>query len=323
MFPSGESAGENFNLIPKILEADMVPPSVIAPAVPKELDAIVMRALNREREARYPDARSFAMAIESVTPIASTRRVGEWVETVAAEALAERARQLHALERASHDRSAMAAPVVDAAIKARQRKRLASAPQATTKHPPINDMATAVDDPNAGPPPDSELEISTAVRDLPEPATQPRDDGAMPLGKRTSLAETVEDIPSGVGRAAAEMASEDDFVSTLVSGRQDAAGEDFEGPEPKTLVSQKSLQLKGPPGLPDDEDSWDRASTEEIDSRNAPTGKSPRPISMRPIPSDVPPMGGDEFALPVSSSAWIWIVLALLAIGGGAAAAFL
>jgi hypothetical protein len=34
-------------------------------------------------------------------------------------------------------------------------------------------------------------------------------------------------------------------------------------------------------------------------------------------------MESDELAVPVSSNAWIWIVLLLLAVGGGAAVALL
>ena len=79
------------------------------------------------------------------------------------------------------------------------------------------------------------------------------------------------------------------------------------------MLAGFALAMAGPllaqaPGLPDDQASWDRAFNDDVDSRRAQTAKSALPVS-RPIPSDVPPMDGDEISVPVSSNLWIWIVL--------------
>ncbi len=46
-----------------IMQNDVAPPSAIVPEVPRELDAVVMKALARKPEERYPDADAFAAAL--------------------------------------------------------------------------------------------------------------------------------------------------------------------------------------------------------------------------------------------------------------------
>jgi serine/threonine protein kinase len=126
LFPSGQSAGENFNLIPKILEADIEPPSAVADGIPPELNGIVMRGLNRARDMRYPTAHDFAVALEDTVGVATHRQVGEWVSQLAAETLAQRAEMLKSLEAASGFADITTGKkLLNSAVKARQRKRLA------------------------------------------------------------------------------------------------------------------------------------------------------------------------------------------------------
>ena len=66
LFPAGETVAQSYDAIPKILEADVDPPSVVAPDVPGELDAIVMRGLNRHRETRWETARDFAVEVAAL-----------------------------------------------------------------------------------------------------------------------------------------------------------------------------------------------------------------------------------------------------------------
>jgi serine/threonine-protein kinase len=120
LFPGGESAGESFAPIPRILEADVVPPSQACPGLSPAIDGIVMRALNRRREARYDSARDFAVALEEATAVATPRQIGEWTSRVAAEALERRAEQVRALERAS--RSEGAPVLADALLRRRPRR---------------------------------------------------------------------------------------------------------------------------------------------------------------------------------------------------------
>ncbi|WP_437538949.1 serine/threonine-protein kinase [Sorangium sp. So ce726] len=93
--------GDEGALIRAVLEGPIVPPSALAAHVPSALDAIVLRALERNAEGRYPTARELAVAIEDAVPLASPRAVGEWVEELAGDALARRAARVAAIESAS------------------------------------------------------------------------------------------------------------------------------------------------------------------------------------------------------------------------------
>jgi serine/threonine-protein kinase len=127
LFPSGETVAESYDAIPKILEADVEPPSVVAPEVPKELDGIVMRGLNRHRETRWPTARDFAVALEETVGVATPRQIGEWMQDLAARTLAEREELVRELEAQLPigDRHSVG-DIVDATVSRRRRKKLSS-----------------------------------------------------------------------------------------------------------------------------------------------------------------------------------------------------
>src|SRR5690606_30003225 len=120
---------------PRILEADIVPPSTVAPELPRALDAIVMRALNREPDARFATARELAVALEETLPLATHRQIGEWVEEIAADALTERRQRLAELERAAHEPPRDSQAIVETAILGQRRKRLASRDQTPLEVP--------------------------------------------------------------------------------------------------------------------------------------------------------------------------------------------
>ncbi|WP_437581525.1 serine/threonine-protein kinase [Sorangium sp. So ce887] len=97
LFDGGDEAA----LIGAVLERPIPPPSSLAAHVPPALDAIVLRALERNAEGRHPTARELAIAIEDAVPLASPRAVGEWVEELAGDALARRAARVAEIESAS------------------------------------------------------------------------------------------------------------------------------------------------------------------------------------------------------------------------------
>ncbi|HTV19536.1 MAG TPA: serine/threonine-protein kinase, partial [Polyangiaceae bacterium] len=74
-----------------ILNGEIAPPSRYNPAVTPELDAVVLKALARERDVRFQDALSMASALQRATPVASALELIEWVERFAGPELARRA----------------------------------------------------------------------------------------------------------------------------------------------------------------------------------------------------------------------------------------
>src|SRR5262249_14114479 len=66
--------------------------------LPKALDEVVMRGLNRDRSARFETARDMARAIEACGPLPTATQIGEWVEDTAGTALANRARIVSQVE---------------------------------------------------------------------------------------------------------------------------------------------------------------------------------------------------------------------------------
>jgi serine/threonine-protein kinase len=94
-----------------VLKADIPPPSKFVASVPPELDAIVLRALNREPDARYQTAADFAEALEQL-PIerATPRTVAAYVE----EALGDVIEQRRALIREASGLTEVDAVEIDA-----------------------------------------------------------------------------------------------------------------------------------------------------------------------------------------------------------------
>jgi serine/threonine-protein kinase len=81
-----------------IVSGRIPPPSEIVREVPSALDAVVMRALERDPERRTPTALAMRAELEDAMRAASTRVVGEWVEAVAHDALRERAARVTEVE---------------------------------------------------------------------------------------------------------------------------------------------------------------------------------------------------------------------------------
>lgn len=101
-------------------------PSALSPEVPAELDAVVMRALERDRQRRFPDARAFAQALElAVSPsggVASADGVATWLREVFAARIELKARVEREVRRAPQplQNDLPAVPVVEAAVEQAQ-----------------------------------------------------------------------------------------------------------------------------------------------------------------------------------------------------------
>lgn len=91
-------AEDSQEIIRRIVDLPVPPPSAINPNVPAAFDKIVMRALEKDPDARYSTAREFAVALEHGVGQMSAREVGEWVEEIAGDVLEMREQALAELE---------------------------------------------------------------------------------------------------------------------------------------------------------------------------------------------------------------------------------
>ncbi|HEY6463013.1 MAG TPA: protein kinase, partial [Polyangiaceae bacterium] len=96
--------GENeANVMARVLNEVVPPPSSIVPSLPAALDAIVLRGLQREAGDRYATAREMAHDLAAAVGTASAPEIGDWVERVAARELQDRAGRLAEIERGTLD----------------------------------------------------------------------------------------------------------------------------------------------------------------------------------------------------------------------------
>ncbi len=75
----------------RVVSGEIIKPSTYRPDIPPELDAIVMRAIDREPETRFQSAEEFAVAVESSVAVASPHLVKTWFDPIASSELAHRA----------------------------------------------------------------------------------------------------------------------------------------------------------------------------------------------------------------------------------------
>ncbi|HEY1692949.1 MAG TPA: serine/threonine-protein kinase [Polyangiaceae bacterium] len=96
--------GENeANVMARVLNEVVPPPSSVVPSLPRALDPIVLRALQREPGERYATAREMAHDLAAAVGTASPPEIGDWVERVAARELQDRAGRLAEIERGALD----------------------------------------------------------------------------------------------------------------------------------------------------------------------------------------------------------------------------
>jgi serine/threonine-protein kinase len=85
-------------VLDQLLRGTDVPPSRHVPGLPPGLDAVTMRGLNVDAGKRFATAREMARAIEEVVPLASSSKIGDWVESAAKETLDARSMRIASIE---------------------------------------------------------------------------------------------------------------------------------------------------------------------------------------------------------------------------------
>jgi eukaryotic-like serine/threonine-protein kinase len=87
--------------IAKIMNPETRAPSSLVPTVPRVLDEIVLRGLERDPARRFASALEMAKALEVSVRGASAREVNEWLEAIAPEAITQRAKRVAEIESGS------------------------------------------------------------------------------------------------------------------------------------------------------------------------------------------------------------------------------
>jgi serine/threonine protein kinase len=93
------AGGSETDVIAKLLKRDIRRPSTLASGIPPALDEVVMRGLAHDPAERFPTARELCVALAGCgVGEASGLAVGEWVESLAEQALAERSARIAEIE---------------------------------------------------------------------------------------------------------------------------------------------------------------------------------------------------------------------------------
>lgn len=82
----------------KVLSAEIRAPSYHNREVSRQVDAVVMRALQRDPALRFQTAREFAVAVERAIAPATPSEVGDWVRDIGGPSLVERVERVAAIE---------------------------------------------------------------------------------------------------------------------------------------------------------------------------------------------------------------------------------
>ncbi len=96
----GEEGGDAMALV---LTAPIGPPSIHHRDVPEDLDAMALRALERDRTKRYPTAQEMADALVTAVVPAAPSKVVAWVTRLAGPAIDQRARMMASVEAEADD----------------------------------------------------------------------------------------------------------------------------------------------------------------------------------------------------------------------------
>jgi serine/threonine-protein kinase len=92
----GDTQGD---ILGRVLDEEVPPPTELRPDIPRVLDGITLRGLNRNPSRRFESARQMALALEAAVHPATVAEVGDWVLAQAGVALGERREKLRQMER--------------------------------------------------------------------------------------------------------------------------------------------------------------------------------------------------------------------------------
>ena len=163
-------------LVTKIMQGNIEPPSSACPGLPQSFDDITLRALDKDPARRFQSAREMAIALERSGPLSPASELGEWVERIAREELGKRAAKLAEMESGVHEHLESQRPMPVA------RSSAASAPERDARperapRPEREDATIVARKPKAAPPgksdatPTSTPNLGTARQTPPTPPT--------------------------------------------------------------------------------------------------------------------------------------------------------
>ncbi len=116
------------SVLEQVLFGPIDPPSRWVPSVPPQVDALVMRGLERDKTKRFATAREYALALERTLPPALASDVGDWVENVAGDVLNERAERIAEIESVTDSVPAMGLTEVMSGLDASAASAVPSSP---------------------------------------------------------------------------------------------------------------------------------------------------------------------------------------------------
>jgi serine/threonine-protein kinase len=91
------------SVLARVLCAEVPAPTAIVPELPRSLDRVVLRGLDRDPAKRYATAREMAADLDACSAAALPAEIGEWVQATATDELRQRAAHIAEVERSASE----------------------------------------------------------------------------------------------------------------------------------------------------------------------------------------------------------------------------